>query len=237
MPIALLRGTIGLALETRVGLEQPLEFDGTAILNERWLQGTDGAWSGPYRSSTWDQAYQAFKRGEQLALPYYLARATDPDKQSALGEAYQRYRAGLIGAEALPDLANIYPDDPQTRAEIGLETEPGASAAEVLIQACGSCHNNVLDQTLSRARFNIDLSRLDHSERAQAMARLQRPVDSEGVMPPPETRQLDPEARKKLIEYLSGETRSAEDDALLARAAALGMARVMEKKPLLPIPD
>jgi len=236
LPVPILRGTIGLALEVRVRLEQPLEFDGATILNERWTQEPDGTWSGPKRSATWDRAYQAFKRGERLALPYFSTRATDPAKQSALSAAYQRFRAGELSAEALPDLADIYPDDPQTRAEIGLQTEPGASAAEVLIQACGSCHNDVLDQTITRARFNIDLSRMDEHARLQAIARIELPADGEGVMPPHETRQLDAEGRKKLIAYLHTGTRSAEDDALLTRAAALGMAVPPEKPALLPVP-
>jgi cytochrome c553 len=92
-----------------------------------------------------------------------------------------------------------------------------------VIQACGSCHNDVLDQTLSRARFNIALSRMDRAELDLAIARIQQPGSAPGAMPPPGTRQLDPEAKRDLVAYLRRSTRPAEDDARLARAAALGM--------------
>lgn len=236
VPSAILRGTIGLALEARVDIEQPLKFDANSILNERWPMGPNGFPAQPNRSAIWDRAYAAFKRGEQLAMPYFAGRATDLTKQAALSETYQRYLTGQLSADALPDLADIYPDDPQVRAEIGLQTEPGATAAEALIQACGPCHNDVLDQTVSRAQFNINLARLDPSERARAIDRIQRPAEAAGSMPPPDTRQLDAEARKKLVEYLASDTRSPDDDALLARAAALGMAVVIPPPSLLPTP-
>ncbi|MEY4510368.1 MAG: hypothetical protein RLZZ450_2490 [Pseudomonadota bacterium] len=234
MSISIVRGTIGLALETRIPFRQPLLFEGTTILNERWPEGGNGAQAAPNRSPTWDRAYEAFKRGEQLALPYFATRPTDPGKLAALSDAYRRYRSGSLRAEELPDLSDIYPDDPRTRAEIGLQTEPGATPAQALVQACGSCHNDVLDQTITRAHFSIDLSRMSLAEREQAIARIERPTDSMGAMPPPETRQLDPEVRAKLAAYLRLATRTAEDDALLSRAAALGMAVVPPRVSVLP---
>src|SRR5688572_6467710 len=85
--------------------------------------------STPSRSATWDRAYASFKRGDQLAMPHFDPRPTDAEKQARLTAAYQAYRNGALAAEDLPDLADIFPDDPQTRAEIGLETEPGATPA------------------------------------------------------------------------------------------------------------
>jgi hypothetical protein len=177
------------------------------------------------RSESWDRDYAAFKRGEQLSLPYFAERATDAKKQAALTDAYARYRRGELSAAALPDLADIYPDDPQVRAEIGLQTEPGASPAETLIQACGACHNDALDQTISRARFSIALSRMARDELDLAIARIERPAESEDVMPPHGMRQLDTQGRARLLLYLKGNQRSAQDDALLESAARLGMAK------------
>ena len=210
-------------LETIVGLEQPLLFDAPKIENERWPWTPAGYASEIHESPTWENAYAAFQRGEQLALPYLEVRATDPDKQAALGRAYQRYRAGELEANELPDLADIFPDDPSIRARIGLATEPDATPSEALIQACGPCHNDVLDQTLSRARFTIALSRLDRSELDRALDRLQRPHDSAGAMPPPEARQLPPETRARLIDYLRRDPTPDTIDPSLERAATLGM--------------
>jgi hypothetical protein len=47
---------------------------------------------------------------------------------------------------------------------LGSQTEPDATPSEAPVQICGSCHNDVLDQTISRARFNIDLKRIRRDE-------------------------------------------------------------------------
>lgn len=210
-------------LQTMVARRQPLLFDAPTIENERHPYGPDGYAVDVHPSPTWDAGYEAFKRGEQLALPYIEQRATDPQKQADLTLAYQRYRAGELSADELPDLGDIFPDDPYVRAKIGLQTEPDAEPVDALIQACGSCHNDVLDQTISRARFNVNLARLDRSELAVAIDRLGLPRTAAGAMPPPEARQLDSDVRERLVKYLKRKERPEEDDARLAHAAAMGM--------------
>ena len=148
---------------------------------------------------------------------------TDVDKQNKAAEAYAQYRAGDLSADELPSLADIFPDDPSVRARIGLQTEPGATPEETLIQACGTCHNDVLDQSLSRARFNINLWKLDKAEIKVAIERIKRKSSEVGVMPPPEARQLDSHARKKLLEYLEGDPLANDASEMLVHAAEVGM--------------
>jgi cytochrome c553 len=223
IPTVFLRSTVGINLEVAVQRAQPLLFDVRAILNERWPWIPDqGFASEPLPSATWYRNYEAFKRGEELALPHFHPMPTDPDKQARLSAVYASYRAGETGAEELPDLADIFPDDPQVRAEIGLQTEPGATPAQALVQACGACHNDVLDQSITRARFSIDLARMSRAELDVAIERLKAGADA-GAMPPPGERQLDANARAQLIEYLERNVRSSADDALLGRAARIGM--------------
>ena len=78
-------------------------------------------------------------------------------------------------------------------------------------------------KTISRARFSVALSRLDHAAIENAIARIELPAGAPGVMPPPESRQLDAPARLALVEYLQTQARPADDDVLLERVAALGM--------------
>ena len=218
-----LRSTVGFNLQRLVHQDQPLLFDGSAILNERW-PWRDGRFADqPERSATWDAGYAAFKRGEQLSLPYFAPRATDPDKLLQLTAAYQRYRAGELDPADFPDLSDVFPDDPVQRAEIGLSTDPTSSPAEVLIQACAQCHNDALDQSLSRARFSVALGRMSRAERELAIARLKLPRTAPGAMPPRGRRQVLPEQTEALIEYLQREQRPSEDDALLEHAAMRGM--------------
>lgn len=221
--------TLGITLETAIGLSQPLKFDGRTIEAELAAATAQGR---PRRSPTWDAAFAAFKRGEQLALPHFEPRATDARKQAALSDAYARYRRGELGADDLPDLSDIFPDDPQVRAEIGLATEPQATASETLIQACGACHNDVLDQTISRARFSVALGRMDRAARDLAIARIELPASDSKVMPPAGMRQLHPEGKRRLLAYLKQTQRPAAEDAQLEAAAKLGMA----KPPPLPPP-
>lgn len=225
LPTDILRNTVGFMLQSLVNRPQPLIFDGSRILNERW-PWRDGYSAAPEPSATWYTAYEAFKRGEQLALPYFAPRVTDPVKQANLTAAYQAYRAGMLAAAELPDFSDIFPDDPQVRAEIGLQTEPAATPAQTLIQACGQCHNDVLDQTISRAKFNIALGRMSRAELDLAIARVKAQRDAPGVMPPPGRRIVAPSNLEALIEYLERDVRPAEDDAMLEHAAQRGMVSV-----------
>jgi mono/diheme cytochrome c family protein len=228
LPADLLRHTVGFTLEGVVTGDQPLVFDGSAILNERW-PWAQGYPSEPQRSKTWYDAYDAFKRGEQLALPYFAPRVTDELKLQQLTAAYQRYRSGELAPEELPDLADVFPDDPQTRAEIGLQTEPGATPAQLLIQACGTCHNDVLDQSVSRARFSVAIGRLERSEVESAIVRIEAPRMAAGAMPPGGRRELDDDGRSRLIEWLRDGERSTADDEMLEHAAQRGMVGVVER--------
>jgi mono/diheme cytochrome c family protein len=212
-------------LEQTVSSDQPVLFDAPGIESERFPYDQERGYPvNPGESPTWQEAWEAFKRGEQLALPFIEARVSDPDKYAQRVEAYQRYRAGELSADELPDFADVFSDDPGVRAQLGLQTEPDASAEEALIQACGSCHNDVLDQTLSRARFNIDLWKLDSAEISVAIGRIERAPGQGGVMPPPEARQLDPDARARVLDYLRRDPLAHEPDTRLQQAAAMGMA-------------
>jgi hypothetical protein len=211
-------------LQATVDSDQPLFFDSQQIESERWPYTPERGYPPQaLPSPTWESNFEAFKRGEQLALPYFEQRVSDIDKQRAVSEAYRRYRAGEIGADAVPDLAEIFPDDPIVRARIGLQTEPGASAEDALIQACTACHSDVLDQTISRARFSVSVSRLDRAGLDRAIQRISLPRAAPGVMPPPEARQLGDDVREKLITYLRGDPANLDSDGRLENAAQLGM--------------
>ena len=212
----------GSLLQGTVGADQPVLFPSQEILNERWPRTAAGEFPPePRPSELWESAYAAWKRGEQLALPYVEQRASDPDKLAALTAAYAGYAQGIL--DELPDLSDVFPDDPLLRARIGLQTEPDSGPVDTLIQACGACHNDVLDQTVSRARFNINLARMDARELDLAIERMQRRSGQAGVMPPPEARQLDVAGKQRLIEYLRTDARSGKPVEALVYAARVGM--------------
>ena len=153
-------------------------------------------------SETWNAIYERANRGEAIPVPYHDVKVTDPNKLATMTQAYAAYRAGDLPREELPDIRDVYPDDPELRARMGLSTSPGLSGEEVLMQACSMCHNEKLDQTVSRSRFDVDLHMLDREMKERAIARIHLPPNNPGAMPPPLVRQLSDEARERLVELL-----------------------------------
>lgn len=89
----------------------------------------------------------------------------------------------------------------------------------------------MLDQTLSRARFNVALARMSRAELDLAIARIQLPASDPAVMPPAGMRQLHPESKRRLLAYLAQSARTAEEDAALEAAARVGMAKPRDHFP------
>lgn len=156
----------------------------------------------PGTSATWRAGYERSKRGEAIPVPYHDVKVTDPVKLERMTMAYRAYLRGELTREELPDLRDIFPDDPQRLAAMGLATEPGLSGEAVLIQACSMCHNEKLDQSLTRARFRADLVGMSRAEKDVAIMRLSLPANDVHAMPPARLRMLTPEARRSAIEVL-----------------------------------
>lgn len=156
----------------------------------------------PGESETWRTIYERARSGKAISVPYHDVKVTDATKLAAMTRAYTAYRQGRLARAELPDIRDVYPDDPMLLAEMGRVTEPGLDGEGVLMQACAQCHNQRLDQTLSRSRFDVDLSRIDRAEKDRAIARVSLPPDDPAVMPPALLRQLSEQGRARLIELL-----------------------------------
>ncbi|MDH5674155.1 MAG: hypothetical protein OEZ06_18510 [Myxococcales bacterium] len=157
----------------------------------------------PGSSETWEAIYERAKRGEAISVPYHDVKVTDPQKLEVMTTAYVDYREGRMEREALPDIREVFPDDERLLARMGMTTEPGLSGEEVLLQACSLCHNERLDRTITRSRFDVNLSLIGREEKERAIARIQLPIDDPRVMPPRLVRRLSEEGRERLIELLS----------------------------------
>ena len=187
---------------------QPNEFESQTIEEE--VRSSAAALGGaqpadnsiPGESATWRKGYERARRGESMTFPYHDVKITDPSKLALMTDAYQAYRRGELDRSLLPDIRDVLPDDPQRLAEMGLMTEPGLSGKDGLVQACSMCHNDRLDQSLSRARFRANLEGVSRAERDLAIARLRLPDDNPAAMPPPRLRILSAEARKNAIDAL-----------------------------------
>jgi hypothetical protein len=199
------------ALSTLVILPNPVQpnkFSSAQIEREvkesaAALGGTQpGDNSIPGVSPAWREVYELAKRGDAIPVPYHDVKVSDPAKLAALTEAYRAYRRGEVSAAQLPDLRDVFPDDAQRLAELGIGSEPGLDGQGVLLQACAQCHNPRLDPSLSRARFRADLQGLDRAEKDLAIARLMLPGGDPLAMPPALLHVLTTDARNQAIEAL-----------------------------------
>jgi hypothetical protein len=161
-------------------------------------QPTDN--SVPGQSETWQVIYESARRGEAIPVPYHDVKVTDPVKLAKMTEAYRAYTDGTLSVDALPDIRDVYPDDPERLAELGFATQPGTSAPEALFQACSQCHNDRLDQSISRADFNPALALTSTKAESEAIKRLQLPGDDIRAMPPRRLRSLAASVRDDLVD-------------------------------------
>lgn len=156
----------------------------------------------PGMSSTWSMNYEKAIRGSAISVPYHDVKVTDAVKLAKVTAAYQAYRAGTLTAAELPDLRDVFPDDPMRLSEMGVGTDPRLDGPALLVQTCSQCHNTSLDQTLTRARFRPDLAAMSREEKDVAIARLMLPPSDALAMPPLRLRVMTKEARQLVIDAL-----------------------------------
>jgi uncharacterized membrane protein len=85
---------------------------------------------------------------------------------------------------------------------MGFGIRPGSTPQQILIQACAQCHNSKLDQTISRAKFDVNLSRMTKEEIDVAVARIKLPENDPKRMPPARFRDLTSGEQQMLIDYM-----------------------------------
>jgi hypothetical protein len=155
-------------------------------------------------SPTWDRLFINYVRGQAIAPPYYKTRISDPSKLSVMTAAYQRFRSGQIQASQLPDIRDILPGDAKSLSEMGFRAKPGLDGQTLFTNMCMQCHNSSLDQTISRARFNVEkMDQMSAAEKNAVMERLALPQDSLYVMPPSRFRTLTEDEKSLMVQYLN----------------------------------
>lgn len=169
---------------------QPNVFPSAVIEHELSKTGEKNIASAPGlgRSDTWQGLYDRFVKGEFIAPPYFAIRVTDPDKLASMTASYQAYRAGKISAKMLPDLRNVLLDT--GLRDMGFMAKAGLSGRELLLNACAQCHNAKLPQNISRAKFDVDLSKMSREAKNAAIERIRLSPDDVKLMPPTRFRTL-----------------------------------------------
>jgi hypothetical protein len=164
---------------------QPNEFSTNQLLD-------NGA------SAGWLTLYDNHKTGLDIPPPYHENRVTDPTK---LATATTAYKTAAAGTPLTTDIRDVFLDsalqDLSFRPATDLVT--ASNGQGILVQMCQQCHNSALDQTLTRARFDVTkLATMAPAEKALAVHRLTLDPEAFRRMPPTRFRSLS-DAEIKLV--------------------------------------
>jgi hypothetical protein len=191
----------------------------------------------PGDSATWRTVFQTVARGERIPIPYHSPRITDPAKLAEATAAYQAFRANPTDEALVKNMkdfrSQIFRTEPAQLADMGFAVPDAATPQEMLNLACSQCHNSKLDQTISRAKFNVDLAAMGDKKNSgigEAIRRLKLgysqarrqadgfmikekdgkivtgdQVDHVPIMPPPRFKDLTDAQIDTLVTYLESQ--------------------------------
>ncbi len=172
---------------------QPNAFPTLQINNELVANGTSATWSSLYANSV---------SGTAIPVPYFTTPHTDPTKVQAAITAYQQTMGGTLPRDQMPDISDTILDS--ALSDLSIHPAPGLDGKGILVHMCRMCHNSSLDQSLSRASFNVDkLATLSASEKNYAIWRLQLPTSDAHHMPPVRFHELSQAELDAVIAELS----------------------------------
>jgi hypothetical protein len=101
----------------------------------------------------------------------------------------------------MPDLSDVVPAS--ALADLSIRPRAGLDGRGIMVHMCQMCHNSRLDQTLSRARFNVEqLDQMPRGEKDLAIARLKLPAGDRRAMPPARFHELGDAERQLVIDEL-----------------------------------
>jgi len=181
--------------------KQPNVFDSAKIETEvrAMAPGQPSANTPPGDSATWRASYEAAVAGRFIAAPYHDVKVTDPTKLTRMTQAYRQWMSGTL--QALPDIRDVFLDE--GLRDMGFAPKEDLDGRALLVQMCKQCHNDNLDLTLTRARFNMDhLSEMSRDEKNLAIDRLRLPLNDRLRMPPALFRTITDEEQQMMIDEL-----------------------------------
>jgi len=171
---------------------QPNAFDTLKINSELASAGA---------SQTWAQLYAQSVAGLAIPVPYFT-NPYDRTKVAAMTAAYQQTMAGTLPRDQMPDVSDTLLDS--ALADMSITPKAGLDGHGIMVHMCQMCHNSRLDQSQSRAKFNIEtLAQMSRAEKDLAIARLQLPTLDKHAMPPARFHELSSTERQAVIDELA----------------------------------
>jgi hypothetical protein len=182
---------------------QPNEFPSDDIEQEvedsSPMQPQDN--STPGTSATWQALYDRVVAGQFIPVPYHDVKVTDATKLAAATASYRAVMAGMSPLGSLMDIREVFLD--AALPKLSFRPKAGISGKQILEHMCQRCHNPSLDQTISRAKFDVTkLATMPRAEKDLAIKRLTLPMDTRLRMPPPRFGELSPAEIQLVIDEL-----------------------------------
>lgn len=181
-------------------LRQPGLFDAPTI--EREVQASNPGQPTnnhlPGKSPTWQMLYERSVIGEIAQVPYHDVKVTEADKLQKKAAEYQDFLNGK--SSTISDIREVL----KTTAlrQMGFMVKANLDGEGILRQACQQCHHDKLDQTISRALFNVNLSKMSRGQKDEAIKRLNLPETNPLAMPPSRFKTLTKSEKELLIKLL-----------------------------------
>ena len=170
------RTSNGISVRTTVSGINRNEFDSVAIGDGTAGSGTSADLAGAVRQ-------RRHRPGDPAAV--LRPRRTDPAKSTRRDRRVPR-RDRRTRCLAISSPTRTTSSSSAALPAMSIRPKPGLDGRGILVHMCSQCHNSRLDQTLSRARFNVmTLDAMSRQERDPAIARLQLADDDPLKMPPP----------------------------------------------------
>ncbi len=155
-------------------MHQPLELP-TRDLARMVMKGEQ-----PADLPSYVELFERARAGKSLPVPFPDYTFVEPRTLARAADGYKKLDKTIAGELGLDRLHSD-----SARSRVGLAAEPGATGEAILLAMCARCHNDTLDQSLSRARFDTThLADLDAKEKALIVERLRLPASSPLKMPP-----------------------------------------------------
>jgi hypothetical protein len=153
------------------------------------------------QSAAWQQIFAVSQAGNAIPVPYHDVKITDPGKLAQMSTAYRAVIGGSQPLEGLPDIRDVILDE--ALPELGLRPQPGATGQQILQQMCQRCHNSTLDQTISRANFNVEnFAAMSRAQKDNAIARLGVSASAPTLMPPARFGSLSSQELATVVDFL-----------------------------------
>ena len=132
-----------------------------------------------------------------------IIATAEAGRLQSMQSEYSQFLAGTL--DDISDPRSVDATEENVLRQAGRMIYPAGLTGEALFRrACAQCHNSALDQTISRARFNVDLDVMPNrsAEIALAVNRIGLGDESIRLMPPLFFARLSEDEKERLITYL-----------------------------------